>query len=336
MATAATITAQPVPFGVKQQSIQRPVFDPIVLSAKLAALQTNDVFYAQQQPTRNADAAAKRRSYVPRNAAQQFHNTATPMGSGNNEQAIKRARSTAERQKPMYMADGKPCVNPKRLQAALHIGMTDHEAAAAVPEVPRGYISAADRRREQIQQASPPSGAAAGTGVHRATSNATAYKPGDAAARRNIASKRSSLPPTQPQGKLIAVKHGFHTTYERESTIQTESVPHFNGASASWQATSDHPAHPQRPSIKASDRPNWTQASQCGEDMHHLLGNWKRHHKRPEAVDESAEESQQEPLQRHKSLGAAPENLISDAVEKIRREEKASRRRSVMGFFKRL
>jgi len=226
-------------------------------------------------------------------------------------------------------------MNPKQLQAALNLGMSEREAAMNVVPVSAPLSSEVDepripstgeRKRCESAPAEKPRRSASGRG----------YKPGDAA-KRNAAHKRRSLQPqplgqSPPQGKLLAVSHGFHTTYEREP-VPGAGIP----AIETKENVPDVAL--QRPHLKPHDRHNWAQESQCGDDMRHFFRHSgadkssTEHHEGDGQYAADAWKPTRSNLTRQKSASVVPENLITEAVKHIRKEEKAKRRRSIVGFF---
>ncbi|TKA64754.1 hypothetical protein B0A55_10192 [Friedmanniomyces simplex] len=320
MATAAPLQAQPAPMNLGRPKGQRYSVDATVLAAKLKALQLEEVDNEPRPPTNKPD-PSKRASYVPRNAAKVFAATTTP-AQNNGANHMKRAKSLAHRQKPVFAADGKPCINPKQLHAALSLGMSENEAVANIPAVP-------GRRSGSGEQQRVPSG----SDKQRRLSE-SGYKPGDAA-KRNAANRRSLQP--LPQGKHIAVMSSSHPTQESEVLLGSGSATtHSHHASHAHPHTDPH-AH--RPVLRAQDRPNWAQQSQCGEEMHHFFRHQQHHPKAASAVNDAEQQAVRpthpQPPPRQRSLGAIPENLVTEAVKQIKSEERGKRRRSLVCFFRR-
>jgi hypothetical protein len=305
-------------------------FDATLLTAKLEALQVdNDRLDNRSAAKRDA---SKRLSYVPRNAAKQFAATTTNNYDPAPVKEVKRASSTAERRKPSFTADGKPIVNPKQLRAALNIGMTESEATRAIASVPPRRPSAGSDHHHKSKRISQVLVADEAAQLQRSAST-RAYRPGDAAKRNAEKKRRSQSLQQQPQqGKLIAIKHGSQTTYERETVpgLRTHHLEHIESALES--SDEDQPIGSYRPKLIHYDRPDWSQASQCGEDMHRLL---HFGHKEDSRGLPNGQPAPRPKAHRQRSAGTVSETLISDAVSKIKQEEKARRRRSLLGLFKR-
>ncbi|KAK3117414.1 hypothetical protein LTR53_001253 [Teratosphaeriaceae sp. CCFEE 6253] len=338
MAAVATLSAQPALMG--RPKTQRYSVDAGLLAAKLQALQVIEATSTPVPDLPSKRDPSKRASYIPRSAAAVFAaTTAQAHDKTPHAQPIKGASTVAPGQRPLFTADGKPCLNPKQLQAALSLGMSESEAIATAAT---RRLSDNARQRSIDQQCAPPE--------HHSqperSRSTRGYRPGDAA-KRKLENKRRSmqpqhapLPQPHPQAKLIAVQHGFHTTLEPE-TDPGSGVP-------TTHPTTDESRHPTlapRPHLTAHDRHNWAQQSQCGDAVPHI------HRRRASAkpimeVDHAHDNEAQyardgwkptrpPPAPRQKSAGAIPEKLVAGAVERIRREGWARRRRSFVGFFRR-
>ncbi|KAK5120281.1 hypothetical protein LTR85_006487 [Meristemomyces frigidus] len=197
----------------------------------------------------------------------------------------------------------------------------------------------------------------------------SSYKPGDAA-KRAADRRKSQIMPSH--GRLITVDHGATTTQHREYTLEfsdpkrTEIPDAFDFAIAEDDAhhtDSHHHSHHfdsqqqhhvvHRPALKPHDRHNWAQESQAGDEMRHHLH--RPHFGRRKSSSKTAadREDARQALEggssgsnsqrpsgpaRHKSADTLPDTqaLVSDAVRLIKKEEKAKRRQSIVGFFKRL
>jgi len=333
----------------KRQSL---AVDPMLLSKKLEALEqaSNPARRARRHSTGKA-------VFVPRTAAQQFSATTTPM-----DDAVKRSKSTKAKrlshvpiaEEPHSTADGKPVMNTKTMMAALNIGMSESEAAAATSE-PLKRISSSSREREkrssQDRRDSVPD-----AGVQRSTSRA--YRPGDAAKRN--AAKRSSM---NGDFKFVAIKHGSQTVYERVDNPhkaatgpdlfanELEQVPEYRAARdrevempydlPQPDDNEEQPLGTQRPKILPHDRPHWAQQSQCGDDMRSHLLHIPLHRNRDKA-DAPAQKQlgvkRPETLRRHSSAPSQKQEgtMINEAVTLIKKGERKQRRQSVMSFFKKL
>lgn len=301
-----------------------------------------------QPPVKDRD-VSKRASYIPRNAARQFAATTTPMPSQASKDAMKRAKSTKERSKPVFTADSKPCMNPKALKAALNQGMSESEAAtAATAEAPKIRSASAEKqcRDAKPRSHSPPESTS--DDLQRSASM-RGYRPGDAD-KRNGGKRSSQI----VSGTLVAVTHGSTATYQqREYALDLKPLAgldvapkldaHLDSSAIAEEGDDgvhhSHHVDPRRPGLRPHDRVNWAQESQCGDEMRHHL-HWRRRKSTQTTTDrEDAHAAlvgdvQQKP--RQKSLGDIHENLISDAVRLIKKEEKVKRRRSIVDFFKRL
>ncbi|RMY70429.1 hypothetical protein D0863_05799 [Hortaea werneckii] len=311
---------------------------------------------ASDQPARDA---SKRASYVPRYAARQFAATTTTATNGDeHKDAMKRAKTVKERPKPSFEA-APQSINPKQLQARLSIGMSENEAMSAAvvapsstrPDLGRSNSASSvektdkkhrrsrkDRARSDaselktkrsVRRPGPP------REIESSENTMTAYQPGDAAKRK--AEKRSSQafpggPPARPLG------------YVAEYSLQFADLQAETG-----KALVDRPAEEDahlamRPTtLRPQDRPNWTQQSQCGDDMRHALGsNWRRRKSagdRNEALQALEGAAAAPPPLRTSTSGAMgheDQTLISDAVKQINREKKSKRRQSVMALFRKL
>ena len=100
----------------------------------------------------------------------------------------------------------------------------------------------------------------------------------------------------------------------------------------------------QQPRFNPHDRPHWAQSSECGDEFRHLLNlplvqkKDKAHavHEEAKKVLEGGVATNRRPVQqRQKSLGDLPENLVSEAVARIKKQERARMRQSIVGFLKR-
>ncbi|KAI7696961.1 hypothetical protein KC353_g17255 [Hortaea werneckii] len=313
---------------------------------------------ASDQPARDA---SKRASYVPRYAARQFAATTTTATNGDeHKDAMKRAKTVKERPKPSFEAAPRT-INPKQLQARLSIGMSENEAMSAAVVAPsstrpdlgrsnsassvektdkkhrrshkdRARSDASDlKTKRSVRRPGPP------REIESSENTMTTYQPGDAAKRK--AEKRSSQAfpaPTRPLG------------YVAEYSLQFADLQAETG-----KALVDRPAEEDgqlamRPTtLRPQDRPNWTQQSQCGDDMRHALGsNWRRRksagdrNEALQALEGSGGAASAAPPPPRKStsgaMGHEDQTLISDAVKQINREKKSKRRQSVMALFRKL
>ena len=246
-------------------------------------------------------------------------------------------------------AGGNPCINPKQMIGALNMGMSESEAAYQPPK--------RDSMMHSIDGIAALSTSPEILDKPKRNSSTRGYKPGDAA-KRNLEKRRS---------KLVPAKHGSMTIYEQaefaDMRTSLDEIPEFRTARAK---DNDMPydmdliaeddmqplVHQQRPRIQPNDRPNWTQRSQCGDDMRHMLNLplmqkkdkaqrmqddvQKQSGPRQELGDGFEPQGLRPQMSRLKTTGDLPENLISNAVHKIKKEERIKRRQSLIGFFKRL
>lgn len=309
--------------NARRQQAQQP-FDVTLLCTKLEDHRRKLDTGRSRPQQRNA---IPEPSYVPQNAANQFAATTTPVRREQGAQA--KRSSTTSWPKSTFMADGKPCVNPKQLRAALSIGMSEAEMLATGSNDPVHQSIPPDDARSPPKERSRSRTRCSAENPVSQPSNAEkpmrSYKPGDAARRRV---------------QYVAVKHGSMTAYER---VEVPGLPASQGLDALIEDAEQHDLH--RPTLHAYDRPNWAQASQCGDDMRRVLDfplRRKHHHAVPEedvpnfTACVGAEMYEGRPqLTRHKSENDAPVNLVNDAVAAIKREEKAKRRQSMLGFLKR-
>lgn len=310
---------------------------------------------ASDQPARDA---SKRASYVPRYAARQFAATTTTATNGDeHKDAMKRAKTVKERPRPSFEA-GPRSINPKQLQARLSIGMSETEAmsAAAVaappstrPDLGRSNsassVEKADKKHQRsrkdrsrsdaselktkrsVRRPGPP------REIESSENTMTAYQPGDAAKRKAEQRSSQAFPaPTRPLG------------YVAEYSLQFADLQAETGKALVDRAAEEDGQLAMRPTtLRPQDRPNWTQQSQCGDDMRHALGsNWRRRKSgddRNEALQAlEGSGSAAVPPPRKSTSGAMQEDqtLISDAVKQINREKKSKRRQSVMALFRKL
>lgn len=105
------------------------------------------------------------------------------------------------------------------------------------------------------------------------------------------------------------------------------------------EVDADEPLLSARPRLANRDRPNWAQDSQCGDDLPTMLHLPRLHHRakdgRAKADDRrSQSECRGQPTAASQQRRGS-ENLIADAVKKIKKDDKLRRRTSVMAFFKR-
>ncbi|KAI7127580.1 hypothetical protein KC343_g8172 [Hortaea werneckii] len=313
---------------------------------------------ASDQPARDG---SKRASYVPRYAARQFAATTTTTTNGDDHKdAMKRAKTVKERPKPSFEA-GPRSINPKQLQARLSIGMSETEAmssAVAAPSSGRpdlgrsnstSSVEKNDKKQRRSRKDRSRSDAAGDLKPKRSVrrpagppreiesseNTMTTYQPGDAAKRK--AEKRSSqafqAPPARPLGYVAEYSLQF-TDLQAETAKALMDREEETGPMAMRPTT-----------LRPQDRPNWTQQSQCGDDMRHALGaNWRRRKSAGDrnaalqALEGSSGNAAAPPPRKSTSgaMGQEDQTLISDAVKQINREKKSKRRQSVMALFRKL
>ncbi|WPH05029.1 Hypothetical protein R9X50_00792700 [Acrodontium crateriforme] len=302
--------------------------------------------------------------YVPRNAAQQFVNTTATLkdkqerlkkslAAETNSALLKRAASNPHRSKPNDLNNANLAINemsPKQLQAALSLRMKSgnrpgvrRESTGSIPSKP--YKDDAARHRELPISDHP----------------ARSYKPGDAAKRNEKRRSDQHSVTNKPSGLL----NEFHFPseadqyeYRVQRYITDETPCHDQTLSDLSEETGRKT--PPRPKLTANDRHNWAQQSQCGEDMRHILHFPRITSKNKDnAKDKSSPDSKHSltaaavsaPLpvstsaditarrrhtyEKHTADHVPPASLVSDAVQKIKTEERMNRRKSIIGFFKR-
>jgi hypothetical protein len=270
---------------------------------------------------------------------------------------VKPSSFTPAIEKSRRSADGRSAINPKQLHAALQNGMSENEFTAeplSTMKLDEPPISKLKPNENQVKTVTSRRSSAPDVAVKRSTSM-KGYKPGDAAKRN--ATKRASVMFLDSQ--FVAVNYGSQTTYEHLETFpeavtddQLENVTEANDIPAyraqrdrepqlpyDLPAEEDLPIGTTRPKILQSDRPNWAQQSQCGDEMRpHLLQVPLLHRRK----DDAATKRPALPRRRSSapdvsSASPAPESvLISTAVKLIKKEERKQRRQSVLDFFKKL
>ncbi|GAB1744301.1 hypothetical protein NU219Hw_g1449t1 [Hortaea werneckii] len=328
----------------------------MAVTVHFAAQASNMSVGAGDQPARDA---SKRASYVPRYAARQFAATTTTATNGDEyKDAMKRAKTVKERPKPSFEAAPRS-INPKQLQARLSMGMSENEAMSAAVAAPpsarpdlgrsnsASSVEKADKKhrssrkdrarsdasdlkskRSVVRRPGPP------REIESSENTMTAYQPGDAAKRK--AEKRSSqaFPAPRPLG------------YVAEYSLQFADLQAETGKALGDRAEEDVQMAMRPTTLRPHDRPNWTQQSQCGDDMRHALGsNWRRRksagdrNEALQALEGSGGAAAAAAPPRKSTSGARlqeDQTLISDAVKQINREKKSKRRQSVMALFRKL
>ncbi|KAK6436538.1 hypothetical protein LTR95_007266 [Oleoguttula sp. CCFEE 5521] len=238
-------------------------------------------------------------------------------------------------------ADGKPVMDIKHLHALLHVD----DSASDLPASKRDSASGTAAKHS-------------GGNAHSSRSPpeyTTGKPPGRSASlggfRFGRVGKHSETNQTMTT-KLVAIKHGSQTAYERVEIpriathdVDEEQTPELKIGRkhdspsldiAEAEEDEDQPIGTQRPNILRHDRPHWAQQSQCGDDMRSTLqipGFGGR--------DAQGHNASKRPgfLRRHSSAPHTEQQestMISDAVKLIKKEERNQRRQSVMGFFKKL
>ncbi|KAK1058396.1 hypothetical protein LTR74_013439 [Friedmanniomyces endolithicus] len=307
---------QPAHFS--RSKTQRQSVDAKMLALKLQALQYERVDMLPSKSAGRRD-PSKRTSYIPRSAAEMFVATTTPAPSSNESRDTKRAKSGAQRRKSILDADdGKLCINPKQLRAALSLGMSESEALASIAAIPSPPSDGIEQQRR----------ASSGNELRR-QSVASGYKPGDAAKRNAI--KRQSLQVTQ-QGKPVVIALGSHTTRENEDALGSApslALAHLEHDSYDPRAQPYLLNHAHL--IRPRDRPDWTQQSQCGDETRRYFGHEQRDSKGTRPT-----------VPRQKSLGAITEKektvpvlAAADQVKHVQSDKKVKRRSSFVAFFRR-
>ncbi|KAI7193002.1 hypothetical protein KC363_g2973 [Hortaea werneckii] len=326
----------------------------MAVTVHFAAQASNMSVGASDQPARDA---SQRASYVPRYAARQFAATTTTATTGDDQKdAMKRAKTVKERPKPSFEA-GPRSINPKQLQARLSMGMSEVEAISAAvaapssgrPDLGRSNSASSvekndkkhrrtrkDRSRSDATSDLKPKRsvrrpAAPPREIESSENTMAAYQPGDAAKRK--AEKRSSQAFPGPARPL-----GYVAEYSLQFTdLQAET------GKALMEREEESQMGMRPTTLRPRDRPNWTQQSQCGDDMRHALGaNWRRRKSagdRNDALQALEGSGSAAPPPRKSTsgvMGQEDQTLISDAVKQINREKKSKRRQSVMALFRKL
>ncbi|QIW97285.1 hypothetical protein AMS68_002803 [Peltaster fructicola] len=196
-----------------------------------------------------------------------------------------------------WTADGKPCYNTAKILAALDETPQRHASTS-------GHSRHAEllRRRED------------GVG----TGSDSDVKP---APRRRFKSDDTA-------GKLVAIKHGSQTTYERvDLPGNVELLENMDDELTT------------RPRLSKYDRPHWAQQSQNAVNMrslkHALPGSrYRRSRVPPEtSVPSGTGDARPDLGERHSSHDS--ETLIADAVNEIHKEQRLKKLRSVSKLFRR-
>ncbi|OQO12858.1 hypothetical protein B0A48_02322 [Cryoendolithus antarcticus] len=311
----ATTSAQP---NSRTQQPQSLCVDPVYLSQKLEAVQLERESRSRaRNANRELEAAAIDQRLKSMSAA--------PV-----------ARTTV-----VATADGKPVMDIKHLHALLHVD----DSAKSLPASKRDSASGPNAKysgRHVEDSRSPPE-------------YTTGKPPGRSASLAGFRSGRAgkqSEPGQQMTTKLVAIKHGSQTAYERieipriaTHDVDEEQSPEFKIGrkhdsprlpAADMEEVEDQPMGTQRPNILRHDRPHWAQQSQCGDDMRSTLQIPGFGGREPQGHSASKRPGF---LRRHSSAPHTEQQestMISDAVKLIKKEERNQRRQSVMGFFKKL
>lgn len=220
--------------------------------------------------------------------------------------ALNRSASVPQRMKPPSNIDKLYLINPKIVLARRDLGMSESEVVAAMG--PCGGQRPDDVDYECRNEVSRDVGA----------------YPSGAATRRGLV-----RPNDTGAGKPRIVNHALGNvskfTHKHHERLSLDS---------------------KRPQLKSYNRPDWTQASQCGEVAHVLLrqqGEPKasHHHNPPSDAPQSAasdlklgaDKGKRRLEQAHDV--AIPGSLIGEAVKQIKRDERKKRRSGIMAFFSR-
>lgn len=356
MAAAATLfPAMPGSINFSRPKLNQQLpFDADLLARKLEAHQLQQDAerrrseHCNNKNNNNIDSndhgvsSQRRASYVPRMAAEQFAATTTPMRH-NIAQEYHRSKSLSLQAMPDMSADGMSAINPKQLLAALNLGMSENEVLTTmVTEAPSRWSSFAQQQTRKDSMASDlPSPSSESTETQHGTVT-RGYKPGDAAKRNALRrqSRQVSLPPQCKRGSQ-------GREYYLEFRDQIKDLPgHDSGMCSDSEESTGQPQRQSigtlRPKIVPTDRPDWSQQSECGDDevRHTVSIPLRRKDKTSSDRDEARKAQQssnavQRPLQERIRQKSAPGHLVSDAVQLIKKEEKAARRQSIVDFFKR-
>lgn len=167
------------------------------------------------------------------------------------------------------------------------------------------------------------------------------YRPGDAAKRRTMADPAPHpihWPNEQTSAKRELRPASFHAiTESRLSRFLEEEV----SLDAAIPEVDESLLVNPRPTLVPHDRPNWSQQSQDGDDFRYTLNSFFPRPAR-KAVQTIRHSSILAPFAEPKApspkkyTGPQNEHMIADAVKIIQKQEKAKRRESVIGFFKKL
>ena len=192
--------------------------------------------------------------------------------------------------------------------------------------------------------------------VHRRSSSRKEVEQVDRKAMRESKKTRAPQPEPQPQPESKETDTGLYRpgdAAKRRSMFETSPFADFSGFDGFdgkrrtsihalqdltlGQQSLDRPRQSslptvvepertslstQRPKLLPTDRPDWSQRSEIGDSSHtgfHLFGKSK--------VNKVEEKGKP---------GSQDGHLIADAVKMIKQQEKIQRRKSVMGFFKKL
>ncbi|KAF2768090.1 hypothetical protein EJ03DRAFT_328643 [Teratosphaeria nubilosa] len=301
MAVQRPEPAWPATLRIKKRTPEP--FDSEVLIAKLEAhLLEQD----RKRAAKQAAPAAARTIFVPRTAAKHSASTTTPMLHTQTDQPPR--KDSANSPPPLDIED----LNPKAVQAARSVGMSDAEILAQAAQDP--HRRSTEQPRHLDDRRNQPA-----CDVRRSTSHGHVgvYRPGDAAKRNG---QRRTLPVLPQQTPNATVSpHDYDVAADR----RPDPLDAFE--------STDEPAETRpslsskRPALKFHDRANWAQESECGDGTRHLL-HWRVRKASNEMGTGTGTKSSSPP---------GPENLVGEAMKQMK-EERSSRRRSrVMGFFKR-
>lgn len=218
----------------------------------------------------------------------------------------------------------------KSMFAALNLGLADLEAMTKKLE------------RETSQQREYLCSRCKSSEVHEEN------EPHHHHATRNYSRRRSMPLTSASHSRLVPVKHGSQTVYERldDIMIPSDDPPQYHALS--YRASEENPRsrhHSQRPPLQPYDRPDWTQQSQYGDadtnsNPFSVPSGYIFRRRAQQATSSEVAPaprnvggfSSASPPQRPSQEG----HLISDAVKLIKARERRAKARSVVDFLKRL
>jgi hypothetical protein len=251
-------------------------------------------------------------------------------------------------------------MNPKQMHAARSAGMSETEAVTAV-----SHANEPVRKRDSL---SPISSSQQHESSDKPTRKSSERKSDERPRRRDaqdeVRQKRMSYRPGDAEKRRGEAKvtyqpdfsFGLQFQQEIPSFLAKPVIPAYRLARdreedmpygpltlpTQHEIPDEHTELPRgRP--RPQDRPNWRQDSQCGDEARdmlqhlHIPGKPTTKARNLHPSDDRRSRSEQ------RAAGASPndqprrgsENLISDAVRLIKKEEKLRKRESVLAFFKR-